>query len=120
MIPVKMGGVAMNCMKCGVEVQGDAAFCEKCLAEMEKYPVRPNTVVQIPHRPATVKKVHQRHVPPEEQVAALRKRCRRLTAWLIVAWLMIIGLAATLGITTYELDVQRWLGQNYSTAETVD
>lgn len=110
----------MNCMKCGRELKEKQAFCERCLAEMEKYPVRPNTVVQIPNRPPVVKKVHQRHITPEERLAALRRRCRRLTVGLAVAWLLIAALATTVGIAVYELDFQRLLGQNYSTAETVD
>ena len=111
----------MNCMKCGREIPADQVFCEDCLKEMERYPVRPNTVVQIPKRPAvTVKKNHQRHISPEEQITALRKRCRRLRAGLVAAWLLIAALAATVGITVYELDLQRWLGQNYSTVETAE
>ena len=108
----------MDCMKCGREITVDQAFCEDCLAEMERYPVRPNTVVQIPKRPAPSKKNHQRHVPLEEQIAALRKRSRRLMTGLVVAWLIIAALATTVGITVYELDYQRLLGQNYSTVET--
>ena len=115
---MKMGGMAVNCMKCGRENAADQAFCEDCLAEMERYPVRPNTVVQIPKRPAPTKKSHQRHISPEEQIAALRKRCRRLMTGLVVAWLIIAALAATVGIAVYELDFQRLLGQNYSTVET--
>ena len=111
----------MNCMKCGMETGNEEAFCEKCLAEMEKHPVRPNTVIQIPNRPASgPKKTYQRRITPEEQVAALRKKCRRLTIGLVVAWLLIGILGATVGVTVYELDVQRLLGRNYSTVETAD
>ena len=111
----------MNCMKCGVEIRDGEAFCEKCLAEMEKYPVRPNTVIQIPYRPAsTPKKSFQRRITPEEQIAALRKKCRRASIALLVAWLLIGILGTMVGVTVYELDVQRLLGQNYSTVETTE
>lgn len=111
----------MNCMKCGRELKFEEAFCEECQAEMEKYPVRPNTVVQIPKRPAvSPKKTHQRHISPEEQIASLRKRVRRLATSLVVSWLIIAALAATVGVTVYELDFQRLLGRNYHTVETTD
>ena len=111
----------MNCMKCGRETVDNEGFWAECLAEMEKYPVRPNTVIQIPHRPAsTPKKNFQWRITPEEQVAQLRKKCRRASIALLIAWLLIAILGTTVGLTVYELDVQRWLGQNYSTMETTD
>ena len=112
----------MNCMKCGRDVEAGQTFCESCLNEMEKYPVKPDTVVLIPNRPsvAGAKKAHQRRQTPEEQIAALEKRCRRLGIMLIISLLLLASLAVAAGITVYELDVQRWLGQNYHTSQTVE
>lgn len=108
----------MNCIKCGRETGAEQVFCEDCLTEMKKYPVKPNTVVQIPNRPAPVKKSHQRRISPEEQVLSLRKKCRRLTMLLVVSWLLVAALAVAVGVTVNELDFQRFLGQNYTTTDT--
>ena len=40
----------MSCMKCGKEVSEGQVFCEECLTEMERYPVKPGTPVLLPHR----------------------------------------------------------------------
>lgn len=51
----------MNCMKCGQETVDEHVFCEKCLAVMEKYPVRPGAVVMLPRRrePSVIKKLRR-------------------------------------------------------------
>ena len=116
----KMGGMAMNCMKCGRELKTDGVFCEGCLAEMERYPVNPRNAVYLPNRAEarSHKKVHKRTISPEEQLAALKKKYRRLATVLILTILLGLGLAAVVGVTVYEIEVQRFLGQNYSTVET--
>ena len=113
----------MNCMKCGREISGDHAFCPKCLALMEKYPVKPDVVVQLPpRRDTSPKKVQPRKKPltPEEQVQRLKKRNR----WLVAALcLVLVGSLLLFSITIdyfRQLDVQKILGQNYSTVETTD
>lgn len=83
----------MNCMKCGKETNGKQVFCPDCLEEMERYPVKPGTVVQIPDRPeqdpARRQNRRKREIPPEEQIAGLRKLARRLFLALVAAILMI-------------------------------
>ena len=37
----------VHCMKCGKEIPEERVFCEECLAVMDAYPVKPDTVVQI-------------------------------------------------------------------------
>ena len=112
----------MSCMKCGRDVEAGQIFCENCLEEMEKYPVKPETVVLIPTRTAGhgVKKQHQRRQTPEEQIAALEKRCKRLMITLLISWLLLAGVSVIAGISIYELDVHQWLGQNYHTAGETD
>ena len=110
----------MNCMKCGRETEAEQIFCESCLEEMEKYPVRPNTVVQIPNRvggPGS-RKTFQRRQTPEEQVAILEKRCRRLFTTWIVTLLMLAAMAIGAGLKISELDVHRFIGQNYTSSDT--
>ena len=109
----------MNCMKCGREIPEDQGFCPVCLEEMERYPVTPGTVVLLPEQ---MKYLPKKPTPrirvmpsPEEQIATLRTKVRRLRLLLV----LLLTLATAIGYMTYitfqELDIQRNLGQNYST-----
>jgi len=114
----------MNCMKCGREFEESGVFCPECVAEMEKYPVRPGTVVQLPRQnfqPAQ-KKPPQKKRPTmslEEQVKLLRRWARMLAVALVLCIVLLVGVGY--------LAVQQYLnqeepeflpGQNYS-AETL-
>ncbi len=113
----------MNCMKCGREFEGDQAFCPACLEEMERYPVNSNVVVNLPKRkdsslkkPAARKKIRT----PEEQIERLKQNNRRLTVWLCLM-ILIAGLLTWLSIDAFrQLDVQRFLGKNFTTVETTN
>lgn len=113
----------MNCMKCGREFDGDQAFCPKCLEQMAHCPVKPDVVINLPNRqdPTLKKPVpRKRAQTPEEQVQRLRKVNRRLIAALCLITLVAAALAY-LSIDFFkQLDVQRFLGQNYSTVETIN
>ena len=116
---MKMGGMSMNCMKCGRELSDDGVFCAECLEEMEKYPIKPGVVIHLPRRkPEPVAKkalVRRKPLPsPEEQVKNLRKLVWRLIASLVV---MVILLGATGYFTVVHLlesDIRLLPGQNYS------
>lgn len=118
-----MGGMAMYCMKCGREITGDQVFCPKCLETMERYPVKPDVVVQLPQRRETsLKKSAPRKkvLTAEEQILRLKKKNRLLTA---ILCLVLITAAFLFSITIdyfRHMDVQKILGQNYSTMETTD
>lgn len=117
----------MNCMKCGKKTDGTSVFCAECLAEMERYPVRPGTVVHIPTRKETA----DRKVPrkkkertPEEHLTMLH----RLVQILVIC---VVGLATTLAVTLgvlvyvlvepVESEPQQVpTGRNYSTSTPVD
>lgn len=92
----------MHCLKCGRKIEDNESFCPDCLADMAKYPIQPGTVVKLPTRTATIstkKRPTRRRKPlkPEEQIAALKKRCNWLTVLLILAILAaLIGLAGIL------------------------
>ena len=106
----------MGCIKCGRETVMEQVFCPDCLTEMEKYPVRPGTVVQLPNRKTAVsvkKHPKKRGIAPEEQVKVLTKRCRTLFILLLVA----ITVAVLLAIPAAEhLTEGRFkIGQNYNT-----
>lgn len=111
----------MNCMKCGREIGNDQTFCPKCLEGMAAYPVKSDALIRLPARQeAPNKKVQPRKRvrTPEEQILRLKKKNRWLAA--IVCLLLVISIVlAFLSIDVIrQLDVQKFLGQNYSTVET--
>ena len=115
----------MNCMKCGRETVESDVFCAHCLTEMEKYPVRPGTVVQLPRRreePA-VKKSHGRRKaapPPEEQVKRLKKAVRKLWVAILVLVLLLAVFGYFAGKYILEATAEFLPGQNYhSVTETL-
>ena len=112
----------MNCIKCGREIAESQVFCESCLQLMNQCPVKPDMVIQLPNRagdptkrPAPRKKART----PEEQISRL-KRSNQLLALITAVLLLSTVLLAFLSFDFFKkLDVQRFLGQNYSTIETV-
>ena len=92
----------MSCMKCGRDTEEGRTFCTECLVEMEKYPVRPGTVVRLPeHKDVPVEKKKHRHIYSfqrnADRITTLRVRSRWLTfaflftlvCFLIVAFLLV-------------------------------
>ena len=113
----------MNCMKCGREFEGDHAFCPACLEKMERYPVHPNVVVNLPNRKdASAKKsaVRKKVRTPEEQIERLKRRNHRLTLWLCLT-ILLAGFLTCLSIDAFrQLDVQRFMGKNFTIVETTN
>lgn len=88
----------MNCLKCGQKIGDSEVFCPGCLTDMEKYPVKPGTVVRLPqHHPTPVtKKRPPKYLPfhkAADQITALRNRTRWLTVALIVTFLCFLAAA---------------------------
>ena len=115
---MKMGGMTMNCMKCGREMSVEGVFCGECLAEMENYPVRPGTLIQLPRRKqeSVAKKTHHRRKPQpplEEQVKILRRALWRLSAVLLVV-LALLGATGYMTVIHLMEDDAFLPGQNYS------
>lgn len=111
----------MNCMKCGKEADKGQVFCAECLQEMEKYPVKPGTAVQIPQRPAepAAKRVKRRKVlRPEEQIARLRSA----VVWMgLTIAVLIAALVLTVAVSLHMMEQQEKapvIGQNYTSVET--
>lgn len=87
----------MKCMKCGTAISSDQVFCESCRDEMERYPVKPGTPIQLPNRPEKVQKnTHKKVRKPEEIIANLQA----FIFWLI---LLIVALGVALGICIHML-----------------
>jgi len=108
----------MTCLKCGRET--DQTFCDLCRAEMEKYPVKPGTIVQLPKaRAASGKRQQPRRqtVPLETRIEMQKLTIRRLSRAVAV----LLALAALLGLIIFRLlrgASTRPTGQNYSTIST--
>ena len=112
----------MYCMRCGREIGEEQVFCGDCLAEMEKYPVKPGTAVRIPQRPANPaprKPVNRKKIiTPEEAILKLRKRLR----FFVVIWLVTLLAAVALAWPAYQYLVEEEhfsTGQNYSVFQEI-
>ena len=106
----------MGCMKCGRETVSDQVFCPNCLEEMEKYPVRPGTLIHLPvHKTtsAAKKSIKKRTISPEEQVKILKKRCMILTIALMIV--TTIATALVFPVVEHYSESRFKKGQNYST-----
>ena len=84
----------MKCMKCGTTITSDQVFCNTCQEDMERYPVKPGTPIQLPNRAEKVstKTSHKKAKKPEEIIANMRS----LLFWLL---LLVVALATALAIT---------------------
>lgn len=112
-----------KCLKCGKKTEGISLFCDECLTAMERYPVKPGTVVHIPHR----KPVQDAAVTTDFEESTLSQQLssqRTLIRWLTTA---IAGLSILLVITAILLihtlekeNALPMIGRNYTTSTTVN
>lgn len=104
----------MKCLKCGRET--DQTFCESCRAEMEKYPVKPGTIVLLPKERTPVRKATQRfqRISMETVVKAQRRTIRRM-AHAIIALVVLLGVMSVFLIRLVNGQNDIPLGKNYST-----
>ncbi len=105
----------MNCLKCGRETVSEQVFCEECLLDMQKHPVKPGTVVLLPRRRETAapkKAPKRRTLPLEEQVKLLRMRSR----WMALLLLICVVLILTMIYPSIQfMMTERFeIGQNYT------
>lgn len=108
----------MTCLKCGREMEPGNAFCPGCLAEMEKHPVSPNTVVVLPsRRRAQPKKAfssrHSQEPSQRDLLRRARRRCRGLAIATTVLALLLAGVIG-LGAWLYLRPKAPPTGQNYT------
>ena len=105
----------MNCMKCGREIP-EGAFCEECLAVMEKYPVKPNTVVQIPNRDLAIqsrKPRRREELTKKEKLIRYEHRVQVLT-WINGILAVLLAGALVLCLLEYRKTLGPPTGQNYT------
>ena len=87
----------MRCMKCGKETSDSQVFCDSCLEVMEKYPVKPDTVVQLPpsrNLIADKKAARKKELSPKE---LLRKQQKLLKRYRFFTWSLATLFAVALG-----------------------
>ena len=109
----------MYCMKCGRDIEEGQVFCDSCLEDMKKYPVKPGIAIQLPNRkdgPAPKKNTPKRKQPPtpEEQIRTLKRRLKRM----VILWLITLSLLAATIYPTVEYFLGKPFlqpGQNYTT-----
>ncbi len=112
----------MNCIKCGVEIKEPQVFCDRCLEEMEQYPVKPNVTVTLPPQvKASVSKKknrRQRYTKPEDQIRQLRSTLRILLAALAVVFIAFVMVAVMMLNLLNEKEDETPSGQEYNSAAT--
>lgn len=112
----------MPCLKCGRDIEDGQLFCGSCLEVMQKYPVKANTAVQLPHRdenvPGRKSSPKRRQAPTAEEKLQTAKRflLRILILWFITLGLLIASLYPAVQYLLGE--TFRLPGQNYSTFST--
>ena len=114
----------MHCMKCGRKIEDQKVFCTDCLTDMERFPVKPDTTVHIPVRPAAppVKKKtrRMRDAKPEDQVRHLKIAVRCLCIALAACFVAFIISAGLLLKMIDDKDGSYTIGQNYGTITDSD
>lgn len=61
-----LGVGCLNCLKCGREIEEGQVFCNDCLVQMAKYPVKPGTAVQLPSRGSAARFKEGSFPPPHQ------------------------------------------------------
>ena len=113
----------MRCMKCGKEIKETQVFCDSCLAIMSGKPVRPDTVVQLPVRPAPQarKPAPRKRMPTAEEKL---DRLRSAVKWMSLAiTCLVLALVVTVSLLLRSEPAsqpEHGIGQNYNTVDTVN
>ncbi len=85
----------MKCMRCGKDTEDRAVFCPECLADMERHPVKPGTIIRIPvrqeHEPRKATKKNW-DLSLEEQLEAVQSLAQLL-------FVTVLGLLGALIVT---------------------
>ena len=109
----------MNCMKCGANTPEGQVFCDHCLSVMEQYPVKPGAHIHLPKQAETSESVKKpskkkRTASPEEQIAALKLKVRRLRRLAVVLVFVICVVASFLVLSLHQQYTSPVTGRNYT------
>ena len=111
----------MNCVKCGREIPETQVFCDSCLSVMDKYPVKPGTLVQLPRRSKgeAVKKTsrRKRDLSGDELCEHLLKTVRQLRYALVFLLALVLLLSGMLFYSGQKDDAPL-PGRNYTVDTT--
>ncbi len=105
----------MQCLRCGKEIDDREVFCPDCLKNMERHPVKPNTVVTIPER-----SVRNRNTPPrrpqkpEDNTEALRRTIMQLRLWVCMLMAALMLCVAYISWQELSRDEGLPIGENYT------
>lgn len=105
----------MKCLKCSRETSEGQVFCDECLAQMKKQPIKPGTPVNLPQRPASTPR-SEKHavVRPEDQIVRLEARVAQLRRTVTVLALTVILLGGILMFWLIQSNGIPDIGQNYT------
>lgn len=110
----------MQCLKCGKETPADQVFCDDCLADMQKHPIKPGTAVHLPKREqrASERKApaHRQENTAAEQISRLRSMIRWLSATIALLSVLLLLTASMLIHTLSKEDISQVIGRNYTTS----
>ncbi len=106
----------MECLKCGIEIDSGHTFCDECVAQMAKHPIKPGTPVHLPIRPTTHEKAaaRTRERTPSQAIAELRRMIRWLTVTIAVLSLLLCATAVFLLHTLDAQSENNRPGRNYT------
>lgn len=108
----------MTCLKCGRETE--QTFCEECLRVMDKYPIKPGTIVQLPRERRSTPKRQELDWTGTNLEAQLANKAKTIR-WMWVVLIAQLVLILAMGFMIYNLVLNqggRPLGQNYSIITT--
>lgn len=116
----------MKCLRCGRETAEQQVFCNTCLDDMSRHPVKSDTPIYLPVRKAKEppKKQYRwsrRERTAEEMVVILRKRVRVLTALSLILFMMLAAAAAGVWLARQQgadLTIPN-LGQNFQSVTDI-
>ena len=87
----------MGCLRCGRETADHQVFCNACLDDMARHPVKSDTPIYLPVRKSNAapkkRRRYKRERSAEEMVVILKKRVRALTAIAIILFMMLSAAA---------------------------
>jgi len=106
----------MRCLRCSKETESASCFCDRCLADMEQHPVRSDTPLFLPSKPAAAPKAPVRLRTQEDELRDLRRHLRALRIALCCTLVLSAVLAGAFYFYARSAPTSDNIGQNYSTA----
>ena len=116
----------MKCMRCARETAPQQVFCNACLEDMARHPVRSDTPIYLPVRkpkeaPRKKSRRFRRERTAEEMVMILRKRVKVLTALTVILVMMLSAAMAGVWLAKKQgadLSIPN-IGQNFKTVTDI-